>query len=89
MACGGIATGSCPTHPRSIACWSTAPRSIEAHLHHNGARPRGFVFEERRAGQSKMLWHIVLEALARVWTLRFAWNLAPLRSVADNVRPVR
>jgi dolichol-phosphate mannosyltransferase len=30
------------------------------------------VFEERRAGQSKMSWNIVLEALTKVWALRFA-----------------
>lgn len=47
------------------------------------------VFEERRAGQSKMSWRIVLEAITRVWTLRFASRSAPARPVVSSVRPVR
>ena len=37
------------------------------------------VFEERRAGQSKMSFGIVLESLTKVWALRFASSTAALR----------
>jgi dolichol-phosphate mannosyltransferase len=48
------------------------------------------VFEERRAGQSKMSWHIVFEALAKVWLLRFGFSSATLRpSPDDAARPLR
>ena len=43
------------------------------------------VFEERRGGQSKMSWTIVLEALIRVWALRFAPAAAGLRASPDEV----
>jgi dolichol-phosphate mannosyltransferase len=46
------------------------------------------VFEERRAGQSKMSWRIVLEAMTRVWTLRFASRPASLRQVAGDAPPI-
>ena len=44
------------------------------------------VFEERRAGQSKMSWRIVLEAVTRVWALRFTSSPAPLRTSTGNPR---
>jgi len=46
------------------------------------------VFEERRAGQSKMSWRIVFEALTRVWTIRFASRSTRRGLVADRARPV-
>jgi dolichol-phosphate mannosyltransferase len=42
------------------------------------------VFEERRAGRSKMSWGIVLEALTRVWRLRFVPASAALRPSAEE-----
>lgn len=42
------------------------------------------VFEERRAGKSKMSWRIVLEALTKVWTLRFALAVAALSSLDEQ-----
>jgi dolichol-phosphate mannosyltransferase len=47
------------------------------------------IFEERRAGQSKMSWRIVFEALTRVWTLRFGLSPVTLRPVSDDARPGR
>jgi dolichol-phosphate mannosyltransferase len=47
------------------------------------------VFDERRAGQSKMSWRIVLEAVTRVWALRFTSSPAPLRNATGNPRLVR
>ena len=47
------------------------------------------VFEERRAGQSKMSWGIVLEALTRVWRLRFAPASAALHSSAGETGAAR
>jgi dolichol-phosphate mannosyltransferase len=42
------------------------------------------VFEERRAGQSKMSWRIVLEALTKVWALRFTSAAAVLRASPEE-----
>jgi dolichol-phosphate mannosyltransferase len=42
------------------------------------------VFEERRAGRSKMSWRIVLEALTRVWALRFTPVAAVLRASPEQ-----
>lgn len=47
------------------------------------------VFEERRAGQSKMSRRIVLEAMVRVWALRFASSPVPLRNTTGDPRLVR
>ena len=42
------------------------------------------VFEERRAGKSKMSWRIVLEALTKVWRLRFAPAVAALSTLDEQ-----
>jgi dolichol-phosphate mannosyltransferase len=49
------------------------------------------VFEERRAGQSKMSWHIVFEAVTKVWLLRFGFSSATVHLPVDAAatRPVR
>jgi dolichol-phosphate mannosyltransferase len=44
------------------------------------------VFEERRAGRSKMSWRIVFEAVTRVWALRFSASSPP---AAGDAKPVR
>jgi dolichol-phosphate mannosyltransferase len=42
------------------------------------------IFEERRAGQSKMSWRIVLEALTKVWALRFTPATAYRRASVEE-----
>ena len=44
------------------------------------------VFEERRAGQSKMSWTIALEALTKVWALRFTPAAAVRRASPQEAR---
>ena len=47
------------------------------------------VFEERRAGQSKMSWRIVFEAMVRVWALRFASSPVPFLNPTGDPRLVQ
>jgi dolichol-phosphate mannosyltransferase len=47
------------------------------------------VFEERRAGQSKMSLSIILESLTKVWALRFALPTAALRPLPEEAVPRR
>jgi hypothetical protein len=37
------------------------------------------VFVDRRAGQSKMSWRIIIEAMVQVWWLRLGGSLGPGR----------
>jgi len=47
------------------------------------------IFQERRAGQSKMSWRIVLEAMTRVWLLRFAPSTVSRRAAVGEAGSVR
>jgi hypothetical protein len=47
------------------------------------------VFEERRAGQSKMSLGIVLESLTKVWALRFAPPTPALRPSPEEAAAAR
>ena len=61
---GGAAPSLHVTLPGALAtqrCWRLGLRIVEVPI----------LFEERRAGYSKMDWRIVAEALLLVWALRF------------------